>query len=466
MVKQRSTNSLFSFARRLRFEPLEERRLLSITVNTLIDESDGSIGDGDVSLRDAIALAPAGEVIDFSVQGAITLTLGQLVINKNLTIDGPGAGNLTISGNNASRILLIDNGNSSTNAAVEISGLTLAHGRIVTAASGDLGGAILSRESLILDAMAIIDNFAENEGGGVYASASSGGQIAVRNSLITGNRTNWGGGGAYVVVGAGVSMTIENNTFSYNQSGLQVTSDGGGLEIRVMTGGSATVTGSTFSSNRSHNGNGGGIAIRQGQDTAVTLTGLTVSNNQAVRGGGINIFATIFSDSVTISHSTVTGNKTNGTTTSFYGGGISAQFTSLMLNHTIVAGNQAGASRDIRVQNGTIGAQYSLVGDNTGSGLAAAPVGSPDANGNLVGISTGIIDARLAPLADNGGPTKVHALFGDSPALDAGNPAFVGPPNFDQRGAPYARVVDGNGVGGAGSTWVRSSVKALRPRAS
>jgi hypothetical protein len=38
------------FQRRPRVEPLEDRRLLSITVDTLLDEADGSIADGDVSL--------------------------------------------------------------------------------------------------------------------------------------------------------------------------------------------------------------------------------------------------------------------------------------------------------------------------------------------------------------------------------------------------------------------------------
>jgi hypothetical protein len=55
--------------RRLRTEPLETRHLLTITVDTLTDEADGSIIDGAVSLRDAIALAPSGETIDFSAAG-------------------------------------------------------------------------------------------------------------------------------------------------------------------------------------------------------------------------------------------------------------------------------------------------------------------------------------------------------------------------------------------------------------
>ena len=92
----RRRQSTQPFRRRLRIEPLEDRRLLSITVNTLVDELDGSIVDGDISLRDAIAAAPSGETINFAATGTINLTLGQLSINQSLTINGPGANLLTI----------------------------------------------------------------------------------------------------------------------------------------------------------------------------------------------------------------------------------------------------------------------------------------------------------------------------------------------------------------------------------
>jgi hypothetical protein len=64
--------------RRLRLEPLEDRRMLAITVDSLVDEADGSIIDGsiidgDISLRDAISAATADETIDFSVNGTINL---------------------------------------------------------------------------------------------------------------------------------------------------------------------------------------------------------------------------------------------------------------------------------------------------------------------------------------------------------------------------------------------------------
>ena len=74
------------------------------------------------------------------------------------------------------------------------------------------------------------------------------------------------------------------------------------------------------------------------------------------------------------------------------------------------------------------------MGNNTGANLTAAPLGSPDANGNLIGTASSPIDAKLAPLADNGGPTQTCALLAGSPAINAGsNPANL---TTDQRGLP------------------------------
>src|SRR6476469_2773083 len=88
-------NGMGGFRRRLRIEPLEDRRLLSITVNTLVDELDGSIADGDVSMRDALLAAFPFETINFdpalTAGGAATLKLklGELRITKDVTIVGP-----------------------------------------------------------------------------------------------------------------------------------------------------------------------------------------------------------------------------------------------------------------------------------------------------------------------------------------------------------------------------------------
>jgi hypothetical protein len=80
--------------------------MLSITVNRLVDENDG-IGIGGVSLRDAIDAG--AEAIEFapSVTSAgpatILLTHGEIRIRQSLTINGPGADQLTIdaSGNDS-----------------------------------------------------------------------------------------------------------------------------------------------------------------------------------------------------------------------------------------------------------------------------------------------------------------------------------------------------------------------------
>ena len=90
--------------------------MATITVNTAIDELDGSIFDGDVSLRDALAVASAGDVIVFSAS-AFSLNddplintdinllgaLGSLNVNVDVTINGDvngdGIADVTIDGN-------------------------------------------------------------------------------------------------------------------------------------------------------------------------------------------------------------------------------------------------------------------------------------------------------------------------------------------------------------------------------
>src|SRR5262245_32124569 len=86
---------------RPQLEALEDRCLPSmVTVTNLLD-------DGAGSLRAAIRGAASGDTVNFAVSGMITLTTGPLVINKDLTIAGPGAYGataLTVSGNHTSRV--------------------------------------------------------------------------------------------------------------------------------------------------------------------------------------------------------------------------------------------------------------------------------------------------------------------------------------------------------------------------
>ncbi|MGD9635222.1 MAG: hypothetical protein AB7U97_18225, partial [Pirellulales bacterium] len=163
--------------RPLRFEPLEDRRVLAIVVDTLVDENDG-VGVGGISLRDAIAAAAPNEFINFAPEltaagpATISLTQGELVINKPLSISGPGASLLTVDASasdptpdqnigDGHRVFRIDDGNSSL-AVVSISLLTISGGDT----AGD-GGGIENHENLSVSDSVISGNAAD-DGGALY----------------------------------------------------------------------------------------------------------------------------------------------------------------------------------------------------------------------------------------------------------------------------------------------------------
>src|SRR5262249_13682602 len=120
-----------------------------------------------------------------------------------------------------------------------------------------------------LDDVAIVGSFAADDAGGLWAEAATGGQIAVRNSLITGNSANGAGGGAVVFSPVGGSLTIEKSTFSYNQGGLTLSGpEGGGLKVSVPANSNAIISDSTFSGNTMRS-SGGGIASSPPQGRSI-----------------------------------------------------------------------------------------------------------------------------------------------------------------------------------------------------
>ena len=135
-------------ARRRRFAPaldaLEVRALLSSLVVTNTNDS------GPGSLRQEIASAASGQTITFSskLRGqTITLTSGELDINQNLNIDGPGASQLAVSGDDSSEVFNIGSG-----ATVTISGLT------ITGGNASVGGGITNAGTLTLNQSTVTGN--------------------------------------------------------------------------------------------------------------------------------------------------------------------------------------------------------------------------------------------------------------------------------------------------------------------
>src|SRR5882672_7952114 len=135
---------------------------------TVTNTNDSGAG----SLRQAIANASTGDTINFLVSGTILLSSGELVLTNNLVVNGPGATNLAVSGNNSNRVFEIG-----PNASVVISGLTVANGRstngggIYNAGSLNLLACILSTNTALGAAsLYFADPAGDGRGGSIFNS--------------------------------------------------------------------------------------------------------------------------------------------------------------------------------------------------------------------------------------------------------------------------------------------------------
>ena len=117
-------------------------------------------GSGGGSLPDAVAGAGSGDVITFAVScppSSPIVLAGTITISTDLTITGPGAGRLAVSGNNAVQVFHVAAGVTAT-----ISGITIENG--FSAGGCDIGCA--------------------SSGGGIENE----GTLTVKNSTLTGNQ--------------------------------------------------------------------------------------------------------------------------------------------------------------------------------------------------------------------------------------------------------------------------------------
>jgi hypothetical protein len=402
-----------------------------LTVTNLNPAGAGSLAQ---AIDDANA-NPGPDTITFSpgLTGTIPVS-NTLVVTDSLTIVGPGPGKLSVSGGSARRVFYL-NSASSVPFTATITGLTIRDGDSHTDGSGGAGildlNANLVLDEVVLDnntggskgnggglnfavagpksaSLTIRDSIVSGNhgfvGGGVLARYALGG-VVIQNTQFTGNSASVLGGGIFFIGQTGNTL-IEDATFAYNTAGQS----GAGVAIKNASGGPWTIRRTSIVSNTA-NIDGGGL-YSYVLPNELTIENTTVSGNSALAGGGG--LAVHDANNVSIRNSTIVSNSAVTA-----GGGVEVIANSLVLSDTIIAGNLAPLNQDI---SGTFQLRYDLV-QVTGTATIS------DAGGNLFGL-----DPLLGPLANNGGPTQTHLPAHNSPAVNAGDPAFAPPPATDQRG--------------------------------
>ncbi|MBK8046744.1 MAG: Ig-like domain repeat protein [Anaerolineales bacterium] len=216
---------------------------------------------GPGSLRAAVTDACLATTILFTptLQGqTISLTSGEIAIDKYINIEGLGSAQLAISGNDAGRIFNITPGFYSL-----VKDLTLEHGRSLAGS----GGAILNQGILQVEDV-VIANSAAMHGGAI----ANQGTLTVTNSSFTSNSA-LSNGGALADAGAGATYAIDNSTFQGNQAGNH-----GGV---LYSAGAVYLARSIFAGN-SAQVDGGALY----QSGAITITTSTFTGNRASSDGG------------------------------------------------------------------------------------------------------------------------------------------------------------------------------------
>jgi hypothetical protein len=467
----------------------------TITVTNTNDSGPGS-------LREALANANDGDTINFAVTGTITLTNGELVISRNVTIAGPGANRLSIDGGHEfwgpQATFHIVSGKT-----VTIFGLTITgHGggilndeAILTVSNCVISGTgpgrgLFNNASLnsgVIASVTIINSLFSDNVEGIYnvpgpslgstrtmardstsvRKAADGGSgagnctacVTIANSVVTGNAF-----GVYNIADLASTVTVLNSRFTDNA--VEAIISYGNAEITVKN---STISGNfvgietSFASvsiaNSTISGNSGfGGVYAGGGDLSIVNS--TISGNVANTGTGGGIYGQDLDD-LSIVNSTISGNSA---CCGGVGGGIYNLNSSLRITNSTITGNSAGSGGGIYNDQGQFeisntilnaGASGENIFNNGGTVTSHGyNLSSDDGGGYLNGPGDQInTDPLLGPLQNNGGPTETHALLLGSPAIDKGNSGGV---PIDQRhfyrpidipGIPNATGGDGSDIG-------------------
>ena len=335
---------------------------LAAAAATLLVHSKSDAGPGTLrqAIADNIGLG-GGSTIVFSNTVTGTILLGtELVISNNVTIIGPGADSLVVSGNGVGRVF-----NLAGTATINISGLTITGGTTSFAGSG----------------------------GGIFQQS---GTLILTGCVVTGNAIDHGNGaGMY----AGGTVLASRCTFSVNACYI-----GGG----IYNDGSFTAINCTVAGNSGAIAAGGILSYG-----TLSLTSCTISGNRC--SGGLIPIAGVYSGYITTIRNTIIAGNTGTANPDCMG-----VFTSQGYN-LIGAANGSTGFNGIGDQTGStnalLNAQLLPLANYGGSTPTMLPApGSPALD---QGTSAGLaIDQRGRPRpADN--PNIINATLGDGSDIGA-----------------------------------------------
>ncbi len=368
----------------------------------VVNDADSGAG----TLREKITLANASpgvpDTITFNIpsfDGAITLASSLPSISDNLEIQGPGAGLLTIDGNQAADTVLSNGGGAPV---TKVSGLTVKGGR------NDVGTNYFSAgiqnfiaANLTLNGVTVTQNVSGPAGPDPATTSQVFGAGINNNGTLTLNHSN--------VTANQAVVTVDGN-FAANVFGAGITNSGGSALLFLNK--------STVSGN---------IATASAPDPM---------GDASVSGAGI---ANISGGTVTIDRSTVSGNSATASAADgdlALGSGIYQGGTALFLTSSTIAANSATAPdfaiANLYRANGTASVKNTLVASAPAiQNCGPPPFATTTLGHNLesptdtCGFSDGT-DQRNVPnpgiggLGSNGGPSETIALLPGTPAIDRG----------------------------------------------
>ena len=423
-----------------------------LVVTTADDELNA---DGDCSLREAVQAANTNAAVDRCAAGladgdeitfesafTITLSLGELLLTDDVSIDASDVGTVTIDGAGDSRIFDVDAaGGAGSAQGVAFTSLALRNGDSrANSSAPDAGGAVdlKAGSAATFTDVDVTDSVAGVNGGGIHGAGGAtvvvtttdGGSSTISGNEAQGAMAGMGGGGVWNAGSTTISgdVTVSGNAATGTAgSGGGVFNSGGTLSIDGATisgntanragggiedaGGTVVLTGVSVTGNSiatAAPGNGGGLHSGGGD---VTVNGGLFEDNTAVEGGGLWSNGTLAIGSDDGGPTRITGNTATGAAADNGGGGLYAETgATVTVTGAAIDGNLAtGASGSGGGLFVADGASISMtLGNVSGNEANRAGGGAEVATGGTLTLSQVTVSGNSLPGANPGNGGGVH----------------------------------------------------------